>query len=161
MNNFDKEIGTSVKSLVAKRGVLHKDIAAQLGIKKASLSQMLSGIVPLPYDRCVQILDFLSANECESAPINELYAKKTFYHSGERVPLDRCREITNDLYFKEKANLQNSQPGPSDVLWNELAAIWPKLAVSERAKVLAFAAEQLEKQGGTAQPPVLDKQELA
>lgn len=76
MNADNKAIGQAVKDLISYSGKSQTEIAARLNINKSSLSQMLSGVAPLPVERFRKIADIINASSEDIERVNLLYLKR-------------------------------------------------------------------------------------
>ena len=74
---LDKEIGGIVKALIVRSKNNQKEIAQLLKISPASLSQMLSGVAPLPLDKREKICNLLNVSEGDIGVLNKLQHQKT------------------------------------------------------------------------------------
>ena len=76
MKEENKAIGQAVKKLIVDSGISQTEIATKLNINKSSLSQMLSGVAPLPVERFRKIAEMVKASPSEIERVNLLYLKR-------------------------------------------------------------------------------------
>lgn len=76
MKEENKAIGQAVKKLIIDSGISQTEIATKLNINKSSLSQMLSGVAPLPVERFRKIAEIVKASPSEIERVNLLYLKR-------------------------------------------------------------------------------------
>lgn len=111
------------------------------------------------------LVDFLKENRIDQKDFAKMIGKTeatiSRWINGNK-PL--CETNINAIRFivgmtpkKEKQEPKDSEP--SDGIFSELTQIWPKLAQSEKARVLAYASELLEKSGYAVHSQFLDKNE--
>lgn len=69
--NIDKKISQGVKDLVIDSQMTQVDLANRMDIAKPTLSQMLSGVKPLPIERFFEIVGIINPAR---KPVNEVFA---------------------------------------------------------------------------------------
>jgi DNA-binding transcriptional regulator YdaS (Cro superfamily) len=68
-------IGNIIGSLIYGSGKTQKELAKEMGIKSASLNQMLSGRIKFPKERILQVLKLINASKEDVDRINEILVK--------------------------------------------------------------------------------------
>ena len=74
--DIDKRVSVLVKTAIRNSASSQRDVASLLGIKESSLSQMLSGVAPLPVERFFQIVGIIRPDRTAVNEIFALYQKK-------------------------------------------------------------------------------------
>ena len=115
MKEENKEIGQAVKKLIIDSGISQTEIANRLSINKSSLSQMLSGVAPLPIERFRKIAELVKAPADEIEKIRLLYVKREAMKLVDRENLDHLmtaaqQEIIKRLQKNSEAQILDTAP---------------------------------------------------
>ena len=76
MNRHDLLIGNIVKNWINDAGIPHKDIATEIKISQASLSQMLNGHIAMPRKRLKYFISKFQPSVSDLEKVEKLLAKK-------------------------------------------------------------------------------------
>lgn len=87
-SDIDNQISVLVKNAIRNSSSSQRDVANLLGIKESSLSQMLSGVAPLPVERFFQIVGIIHPDRAAANEIFALYQEKYSIPSSAIVLLD-------------------------------------------------------------------------
>ncbi len=109
MNKIDQKIGREVKKLIISSDIKQTEIASRLGINKSSLSQMLSGVAPLPITRFNKIMEVIGVSDEKTLePILQCYAQRMIESN---FSLDGQDKVTAAVKAEVEKRLQDPKKG--------------------------------------------------
>lgn len=115
MKAENKEIGQAVKKLIIDNGISQTEIANRLAINKSSLSQMLSGVAPLPIDRFRKIAELIKAPKDKIEQIQLLYVKREALKLVDEMNVDRLMTAAQQEISKRIKETNEAQILPDAV----------------------------------------------
>ena len=123
-NLIDKRIGNKVKAAMKRARVemTQRKLASELGITEVTISQMLSGVAPLPLERFFQMVAILKPTREDVNEIFRLYQEK-FSFPDDAFALIDCGWVQKryaELQVKGAENLSEINKKEIEVIqyWN-------------------------------------------